>query len=76
MKNIKRRPLSIPDGTDPEIQPLLRAMLAVNSAKHIGVNELCSRPLISAPDRAPDIPPVPTLKLCDDDFTEIQADIG
>jgi serine/threonine-protein kinase 11 len=76
VKDIKGRPLAIPDGTDPEIEGLLRAMLAVNPAERIGVDELCNNPLISAaPDRAPDIPPVPTLRLRDGDFTEIQADV-
>jgi hypothetical protein len=30
MKDIKGRPLAIPDGIDPEIEALFRAMLAVN----------------------------------------------
>jgi serine/threonine protein kinase len=71
---IRDRPLAIPDGTDQGIAALLRGMLAVDQCERFGIDDVLAHPLIqNAPDRAPELPPIPPLDLRTGEIRSIEA---
>jgi serine/threonine-protein kinase 11 len=61
VRAIKERPLEIPEGTDPEIEKLLRGMLCVDPAARLGIDGILEGPLLRdvKPEITFELPEVP-----------------
>jgi serine/threonine-protein kinase 11 len=76
VKEIRDRPLEIPEGTDEAIIELLRGMLAVDPIARLSIEDLIRNPLIrDAADRATELPDVPPLRFREGPVVELHAEV-